>query len=128
MPSLLMIGNHDNRKNFRTIFPQAYSDENDFVQFSLDLGTQYRLIALDSLNAPPYDTLEHHVGFLCPQRLAFLEKSLQSAGDRTVIIAMHHQPFRIGLPGMDVIRLFNGDAFMKLIGRFPNVTMLLMGP
>lgn len=127
VPSLLMIGNHDNRKNFQTIFPQAYRDENDFIQFTLDLGTRYRLIALDSLNAPPYDTLEHHVGFLSSQRMLFLEKSLQTAGNRTVIIAIHHQPFRIGLPGMDTIRLFNGDSFMKLIGRFPNIKMLLMG-
>ena len=127
VPSLLMIGNHDNRENFQTIFPQAHRDENDFVQFTLDLGTRYRLIALDSLNAPPYDTLERHVGFLSSQRLLFLEKSLQTAGNRTVIIAMHHQPFQIGLPGMDVIRLFNGNAFMKIIGRFPNVKMLLMG-
>jgi 3',5'-cyclic AMP phosphodiesterase CpdA len=122
VPSLLMIGNHDNRKNFQTIL-----DENDFIQFTLDLGTRYRLIALDSLNAPPYDTLEHHAGFLSSQRMLFLEKSLQTAGNRTVIIAIHHQPFRIGLPGMDTIRLFNGDSFMKLIGRFPNVKMLLMG-
>ncbi len=127
VPPLLMIGNHDNRENFQTIFPQAHKDENNFVQFTLDLGTQYRLIALDSLNAPPYDTLERHVGFLCLQRLSFLEESLQTAGERTVIIAMHHQPFRIGLPGMDVIRLFNGEAFMELNGRFPNVKMLLMG-
>ncbi len=127
VPSLLMMGNHDNRENFQTIFPQAPKDEYSFVQFTLDLGTQYRLIALDSLNAPPYDTLARHIGFLCPQRLSFLEESLQTAGERTVIIAMHHQPFRIGLPGMDSIRLDNGDAFMELIGRFPNVKMVLMG-
>lgn len=124
---LLVIGNHDNRKNFQSIFTQAYRDENDFVQFALDLGTQYRLIALDSLNGPPYDAFEHHVGLLCPRRLAFLEESLETAGGRAVILAMHHQPFRIGLPGMDAIRLFNGSAFMKLIDRFPKVKMLLMG-
>ncbi len=127
VPSLLMIGNHDNRKNFHNVFPQARKDGNGFVQFSLDLGTQYRLIALDSLNAPPYDTVERHVGLLCPRRLAFLEEGLATAVDRTIIIAMHHQPFRIGLPGMDVIRLWNGEAFMELIGRFPQVKLLLMG-
>ncbi|MCK5919791.1 MAG: metallophosphoesterase, partial [Methylococcales bacterium] len=36
VPSLLMIGNHDNRGNFQTIFPQADKDENNFVQFTAD--------------------------------------------------------------------------------------------
>ena len=127
VPPLLMLGNHDHRENFQVVFPQAHKDENGFVQFVLDFGDDYRLIALDSLNAPPYDGAERHVGLLCSQRLAFLEESLETAVARNVIIAMHHQPFRIGLPGMDVIRLWNGEAFMELIGRFPQVKLLLMG-
>lgn len=127
VPPLLMIGNHDNRENFQTIFPLTYRDENNFVQFMLDLGSDYRLIALDSLNAPPYIRPERAIGSLCPKRLAFLKGSLKTAGERAVIIAMHHHPFRIGLPGMDAIRLENENAFMELIDRFPNVKMLLMG-
>jgi 3',5'-cyclic AMP phosphodiesterase CpdA len=127
VPPLFMIGNHDNRENFQTVFTQAYKDENNFVQCILDLGPNYRLIALDSLNAPPYISPDRHVGFLCSKRLAFLKEGLETASERTVIIAMHHHPFRIGLPGMDVLRLENENAFMKLIDRFPNVKMLLMG-
>ncbi len=127
VPSALMIGNHDNRENFKAVFPQSGQDEHGFVQFVFDIGQQYRLIALDSLNAPPYDTFRRHIGWLCPQRLAFLESSLQAAGDRQLLIAMHHHPFRIGLPGMDAIRLQNGPEFLALIARFPNVKMLLMG-
>jgi Icc protein len=127
VPLLLMIGNHDNRENFQTIFPQAYRDKNSFVQFIVDLGSDYRLIALDSLKAPPYIRPERHVGFLCPERLAFLKDSLKAAGERDVIIAMHHHPFRIGLLGVDALRLENENAFMELIGHFPNVKMLLMG-
>ena len=127
VPRALMIGNHDNRENFQATFPQSRQDEHGFVQFVLDIGEQYRLIALDSLNGPPYDRFRSHIGNLCPQRLAFLESSLQAAGDRQLIIAMHHHPFRIGLPGMDAIRLFNGPEFLALLSRFPNVKMLLMG-
>jgi 3',5'-cyclic AMP phosphodiesterase CpdA len=126
VPPLLMIGNHDTRENFQTIFPHAYRDENSFVQFILDLGSDYRLIALDSLNAPPYIRPDRHVGFLCPERLAFLKDSLKTAGERNVIIAMHHHPFRVGLPSVDVLRLENENTFMELIEHFPNVKMLLM--
>ncbi len=127
VPPLLMIGNHDNRENFQTVFPQAHKDENNFVQFTADLGPHYRLIALDSLNLPQHESIARHAGYLCPQRLAFLEDALQAAEGRTVIVAVHHQPFPIGLPGMDNIRLSNGEAFMELNGRFPNSKMVLMG-
>ena len=127
VPPALMMGNHDNRENFQAVFPQSGQDEHGFVQFVFDIGEEYRLIALDSLNAPPYNTFRRHVGSLCPQRLAFLESSLQAAGDRPLLIAMHHHPFRIGLRGMDAIRLQNGPEFLALIARFPNVKMVLMG-
>lgn len=126
VPTALMIGNHDHRANFLSVFPSARQDENGFIQFAIDLGSTHRLIALDSLNAPPY-TQMRHVGMLCEQRLNFLETQLHNAGDRTVIVAMHHQPFRIGLPGMDVIRLWNGSDYLELLGRYPNVKLLLMG-
>jgi 3',5'-cyclic AMP phosphodiesterase CpdA len=63
---------------------------------------------------------------LCPERLAFLKDSLKTAGERNVIIAMHHHPFRVGLPSVDVLRLENENTFMELIEHFPNVKMLLM--
>jgi 3',5'-cyclic AMP phosphodiesterase CpdA len=127
MPPLLMIGNHDVRAHFQQAFPEAPQDAHGFVQFTQDLGPDHRLIALDSLNGPPYDTIERHAGFLDEARLAFLESELAAAGDRDILLAVHHQPFRIGLPGMDVIRLLNGEAFMALVSRFPSVKMLLLG-
>lgn len=127
VPPLLMIGNHDNRENFQTIFPNALRDDNNFVQFTIDLDTDYRLIALDSLRAPPFNRPYHHVGLLCTKRLAFLEDSLKAASDNSIIVAMHHHPFRVGLPGMDALRLDDENTFMELIGRFSNVSMLLIG-
>ena len=127
VPVLLMIGNHDNRENFQIIFPQAHKDKNEFVQFVLDLESGYRLICLDSLKAPPYIRPERHVGYLCPERMTFLEDSLKTADERNVIIAMHHHPFRVGLPYMDALRLENENEFMELVESFPNIKMLLIG-
>ncbi|MEM9775219.1 MAG: phosphodiesterase, partial [Chloroflexota bacterium] len=127
VPFKLMIGNHDHRQNFQEAFPDNPKDANGFVQFIHDFENQYRLIALDTLNGPPYDELRRHVGMLSEDRLAYLKESLTGAEGRPVIIAMHHQPFRIGLPGMDLIRLLNGDEFIQLVKQYPNVEMLLFG-
>ena len=126
VPPALMLGNHDHRASFLNVFPDARQDSNGFIQFTIDLDDRYRLIALDSLNAPPYSDMRH-VGRLCDERLAYLEGALQSAENRQIIIAMHHHPFRIGLPGMDTIRLWNGEEYLALIKRSPNVAMQLMG-
>src|SRR5262245_51140007 len=38
MPYHLLVGNHDNRANFRTSFPQAKADANGFIQYTLEMG------------------------------------------------------------------------------------------
>ncbi len=126
VPSILMLGNHDHRENFYAAFPAASKDANGFVQGTFDLGDTHRLVILDSLNAPPYGDMRH-VGMLSEERLTFLEQVLEDSAEKQILIAMHHQPFRIGLPGMDVIRLWNSAEYRELISRFPNVGMLLMG-
>ena len=124
---LLMIGNHDDRQNFTENLSGVRQDANGFIQFTADLGPNHRLIALDSLNGPPYDPLERHVGRLSPERLAFLEAELEAAAEKSVILAMHHQPLRIGLPGMYMIRLSDEAVFMTLVNRHANVEMVLFG-
>ncbi|MFT5193897.1 MAG: Icc protein [Cellvibrionaceae bacterium] len=126
-PIRLMVGNHDERVNFQTAFPETEKDENGFVQFVHDFENNYRLIVLDTLNGPPLDELRRHVGMLTPDRLKFLEAKLEEANGRPVVIAMHHHPFEIGLPGMDVIRLMNGPEFLEIVGRYPNIQMVFFG-
>ncbi|MFK7802632.1 MAG: phosphodiesterase [Anaerolineae bacterium] len=127
LPVKLMVGNHDVRTNFQSAFPRESTDDNGFVQSIFDFTNEYRLITLDTLNGPPYESLRRHVGMLTPERLAFLENKLDEAKGRPVVIAMHHHPFEIGLPGMDAIRLMNGSEFLEIVGRYPNVQMILFG-
>lgn len=93
----LVIGNHDNRVEFRKVFPDAYSDEHGFVQGWRDHG-DYRLVFLDTVVEGT------HAGGYCESRCAWLDGVL-SASDKPVMLFMHHPPFLIGLPAMDAIAL-----------------------
>jgi 3',5'-cyclic AMP phosphodiesterase CpdA len=125
MPYSLLLGNHDNRGNFREVFPEMPVDSAGFVQRILDLPTG-RLIMLDTLHEPPHD-FPYASGYLCDRRLAWLEGQLQSAGDRPTYIFMHHPPHAVGFPGMDEIRLVNEDAFYELVLRFKNLRHIFAG-
>ena len=86
LPIGLMVGNHDVRETFQATFPDAPKDPNGFVQFTHDFENGYRLIVLDTLNGPPYESLRRHVGMLTPGRLNFLKNSLDTAEGRPVVI------------------------------------------
>lgn len=65
-------------------------------------------------------------GHLWPDELAWLEQQLQAAEQPTVI-ALHHPPMAIGSAWMDSINLHNGDNFLAIIDRYPQVKAVLFG-
>ncbi|WP_438390651.1 phosphodiesterase [Caballeronia sp. DA-9] len=126
MPVYLMVGNHDDRAALREVFDTDYLQKEatgtDFVQFAFDLG-ELRVIALDSQipRASP--------GTLCDARLQWLERQLDKARGRPVIVALHHPPFATGIGHMDDMAL-DAEAAAKLatlISRHPNVERVLCG-
>ena len=126
IPYKLLLGNHDNRENFLTVFDNAHVDENGFVQQAIDMGSM-RLILLDTLHGPPYDYPMSHMGKLCEKRLAWLDMQLASAGDKDCIIFMHHPPHNTGFVAMDTIKLIDGDAFYNVVKAHNNVSQLICG-
>jgi 3',5'-cyclic-AMP phosphodiesterase len=122
-PCHLLIGNHDDRANFRSVFgPRAVLADDGFVHYAFDVN-EVRIIALDTLDAGS------SAGRLCAARLAWLEARLDEARDRPVLIAMHHPPIACGIGFMDAIRLAPGDgrALDTLIRRHPNVGRIVCG-
>jgi 3',5'-cyclic AMP phosphodiesterase CpdA len=126
IPTQLMIGNHDVRENFISVFPDTKTDGQGFVQSVMD-WPGHRLIFLDTLNAPPYDYPMFHSGMLCAHRLEWLRSQLATAGDRSCILFMHHPPHDTGFEIMDKIKLQNGPEFYDLIGQFANVKHIFCG-
>ncbi len=121
----LLLGNHDNRENFRAVFGEAGLDADGFVQGVADLP-EARLIWLDTLAGPPYVHPEGHAGLLCAQRLAWLDARLAEA-DRPAIVFMHHPPHDTGFRAMDAIKLRDGAAFHDLIARHGTVRHIVCG-
>lgn len=122
LPVSLTIGNHDHRDTFASVFSATERDENGHVQSILDLP-EARLVLLDTLGLPEH----HHAGFLCPARLAWLDAALAGAGERPVLIFMHHPPHETGFRGMDEIRLVNGDDFYDTVVKHGNVRHIFAG-
>lgn len=122
----LMLGNHDNRENFLSVFPDTIVNANGHVQRIIDTDS-HRLILLDTLDGPPYDYPLSHRGVLCDKRLSWLDNQLDSAENRRCIIFMHHHPHDAGFRAMDTIKLVNGDAFYEVIERHNNVQHISFG-
>jgi Icc protein len=120
VPVLMTIGNHDLRANFQDCFTQIPRDENGFVQYAIDHG-DIRILVLDTV-------IEGKIyGWLCPQRLAWLDKELAAAGDRDVYIFMHHPAFPIGLRHHEKIALVQSEEFVEICSRHGNVRRIYAG-
>lgn len=122
MPVYVVPGNHDRRDNFRAglaEFPGVTSDP-DFVQYTVE-DLPVRLVMLDSV----VPGAGH--GLLCPQRLAFLDRSLAAQPERPTMLVLHHPPMLTGVSDMDGIWLRNTAELGALLDRHPQVERILTG-
>ena len=126
LPIVLMIGNHDNRENFQSVFEQSYRDEYGFVQHAMDCK-EGKLLFLDSLDGPPYNYPLSHRGFMCQNRLNWLDAELGSADGKPCFLFMHHHPHDVGFRAMDTIKLVNGDEFYSVLEKHGNVKHISCG-
>ncbi len=67
------------------------------------------------------------VGRLANEELEFLERTLQSDGERPTLIAMHHPCIASGSEWLDTMRIENSDVFIALLKRFPQVKAVICG-
>lgn len=92
IPVYFAMGNHDDRKTFAEVFPEAEFNEG-FLQYVIDDGG-LRVIVLDSLK------IGKHGGGFCEARAKWLEARLSEAPDRPTLIALHHPPIETGIGWM----------------------------
>lgn len=121
IPYFLLLGNHDERQNFRAAFATpATRGDADFVHYTVE-DWPVRLIALDTV-IPGYGS-----GRLCDRRMEWLAARLAEQPERPTIIAMHHPPFRTGIAHMDIIGLDNAEPLRVLVRQHQNIQRIVCG-
>lgn len=108
-------GNHDELPAMREAVRNS-----DMMLPVLDIA-DWRVIMLDTL--VPGSVF----GILERDQLALLERALQEALQRHVLVCLHHHPVAIGSQWMDGIGLHNRDELFEIIDRHDNVRALLWG-
>ena len=122
LPCYLLLGNHDDRTVFQSVFDDYFQDENGYVQYSLKTKNGVFLF-LDTTK----EGTDAHEGQLCSQRLKWLKDALINAGDEPIYIFMHHPPFNIGVHYVDKIKLVEVEDFAETLKHGQNIKHIFFG-
>ena len=125
LPITFMMGNHDNRKSFSEVFSEVDFDPYGFLQSQISINS-FQLLFLDTLHESS-SLLDKNKGFLCSKRLHWLDKKLNLAQNKKIIIFMHHPPFPVGFKAMDQIRLQNSESFFSILDQYNNIAHIISG-
>ena len=109
----LLIGNHDARPQFLSVFPETPCDDNGFIQ-SVDETEQGWFVYLDT-HQPDTDA-----GHYCAQRFEWLDGVLDraTAQKQAVWLFMHHNPVPVHVVSSDNVGLTQSAQFKALIAKY----------
>ena len=121
-PCFLMIGNHDERAAFLSVFEDHPQDQRGFIQHRHETEEKVFLF-LDTTK----DGANAHDGQLCEKRLEWLKAQLIDAGDKPTYLFVHHPPFDIGIPWIDEIKLVEVEDFSQALSHGRNIKHIFFG-
>ncbi len=121
VPYYLLIGNHDVRATLHSVFPELPQDDNGQLQYEVAIESGVCLLmdsVVDGSTAGAYDE----------DRLEWLKEKLAVHANNDVFLFLHHPPFDIGIPGMDQLRLLEGDdSLARVLRRHERIRHLFFG-
>ncbi|MER7004408.1 phosphodiesterase [Dactylosporangium sp. NPDC000555] len=115
VPVHLVTGNHDGKAALQQSFGLAET-------FYAAEYEEFTIVVLDSLRPELGDA-----GLLGDEQLAWLDDTLGRRSQVPAFVCLHHPPIRVGIPGMDAIRLVDGPALAEVVRRHPHVVRVLAG-
>ena len=121
LPIYVIPGNHDARENMR----EAFIAENIFTK----TGPLNWHKKIGHINLIGLDTLVEGQGggYLMPESLEYLEKTLNNIKSEPTMLALHHPPFETGIQFMDSIGLKNTNEFKTIISNFNGELRVVCG-
>ena len=120
IPYFLLIGNHDSRAVFLSVFDDTQVDENGFVQ-GVHSTVHGEFVFLDTVQEG------QSAGVYCDSRCQWLERTLSSMQKTPVYLFMHHPPFDVHVPFVDNIGLESKREFTAVISRYANIKHIFFG-
>ncbi len=114
-PMRWFAGNHDERLALQQVCAKT-----DWLESVYDIGA-WRIVLLDS------SVVNKVYGKLAQDQLNILEQALASAGERHVLVGLHHHPVPIQSRWMDAIGLHNAAEMLSIISRYSNVKAVIWG-
>ena len=121
LPLLVIPGNHDDREAMRVAFADLpVMPGSGLIDWFAEVG-ETCVVGLDTL------VQGQGGGRLRPESLALLDQALAAAGDRPVIVALHHPPLRTGIRFMDAIGLENVSDLGALLAKAAGEITIISG-
>lgn len=117
-PVLLLPGNHDVPDEMRRRLPHSPFRFGGSHRFGA-----WHVVLLESWFADS----ANGEGRLGPAQLAALDATLAQARDAHTLILVHHPPVPMDAPGLDALRLLDGDELLALVDRNPQVQGIAWG-
>ncbi|MEM5472323.1 metallophosphoesterase [Hoeflea sp. AS60] len=106
----LMVGNHDNREAFESVFSTTSRDGSGFIQWTEETPAGL-FVYMDTVDAG------RHGGLYCEKRMAWLKNVLDGtrAKGQKAYLFMHHNPVRVHVANADVIGIINERELQSLL-------------
>jgi len=106
----LMIGNHDNRETFASVFPATRRDDAGFVQWTEETPAGV-FVYMDTVDQG------RHSGRYCAKRMVWLKSVLDDARAKRqkAYLFMHHNPVRVHVANADIIGILDERELQSLL-------------
>ena len=114
-PVYTILGNHDNHKNFQTVFGTKFQPVE-----KINLSETWLMIAIDSTSK------NKESGYITKQQMYSLRKLIKNYKDKNIVIFLHHQPIEMGF-WIDQVGLENSDNFTTSIANQSNIKAVVWG-
>lgn len=120
LPVYSILGNHDERDNYKAQFPNASYDKNGFAQDTIDTPVGVFILLDTKLDGS-------HAGTYCKLRQQWLQEQLDRYHSTPVYLFMHHPPFDLHLPCIDKIGLDMKEEFASVVNSHSDVRHIFFG-